>query len=226
MKKKKKKFILIIVSAVLLIFVFFSLIYLAIENSLKPQISTDKTIIIDNVNKYNKDIDKVIFVSASTASYNTVLLNIKDAKKNYHGTIRTDSFKNEAGKYVSFILDIPSIEMSWSIWQAVDKANRPVSDISVNCVPKEQIIYKSSNNCNDNSNNLTDKQTDQIKIAKILPLYGPTYDVTSRVTSDGDNYILTITYYSEKGKQDAIDAIKILGYNPDLYELIFIDGLK
>ena len=72
----------------------------------------------------------------------------------------------------------------------------------------------------------TDKQIEQIKIAKILPLAGPTYKVDLGASADKNSYSLIITYYSETGKQDAIDAIKILGYDPNIYELTYIDGLK
>jgi hypothetical protein len=64
-------------------------------------------------------------------------------------------------------------------------------------------------------------------VSKILPLTGPTYaaDYGSSPDKTGQ-FAIFITYYTDTGKQDALDAIRSLGYNTSDYEIIYTDGAQ
>lgn len=185
---------------------------------------SSNTIIIDNKSSYDKDIDSDVFTNIANSAYSATSHSIKNAEKTYHGTIRKDTFKNIANDNVSFILDIPSVKISWSVSQALDNTGSPLSDASIKCVTKEQAIYTLLGNCVDQSSGgKTSEQIEFLKIVQILPLSGPSYNVTYSISTNSS--YLVVTYYTDTGKQDALDAIKSLGYNPDNYAINYINGM-
>lgn len=213
----------IIVITILTLFVgLISLTVFVAINSYQESIKNK--IIIDNKDKYSNGINSQVFSNISSAAYSITSYNIKNAENNYHGIIRNNTFNNIPKKSISFILDIPSLKMSWSISQAIDNDGKPISDTSVKCVNKDQIIYQSSTVCIDKSSGgKTAEQIEFLKIAKILPLSGLNYKIIYDKANNKSGYKLIITYYSEAGKKEALDAITSLGYNPASYEIAYIN---
>ncbi len=63
-------------------------------------------------------------------------------------------------------------------------------------------------------------------VASVLPLTGPTYEIDYGASPDkSGQFAMFITYYSNTGKQDALNALTSLGYNPSNYEIIYKSGL-
>jgi len=64
-------------------------------------------------------------------------------------------------------------------------------------------------------------------VSSILPLTGPSYSVDYGASPDKNGqFAIFITYYTVAGKQDALNAIQSLGYNPSDYEVIYTDGTQ
>lgn len=226
MAQKSKKPILIVILAYIGFIVIVLVVSLIIKNlSTSSNNSTDKTIIIDNQSSYSKGVNPAVFSNISGSAYSITSLNIENAENTYHGIIRDNTFSNITNNSVSFILDIPSIKVSWLVGQGLDNTGAPLSDTSVLCVTESQAIYPLLDICKDISTGFqTSDQLKFMEIVKILPLTGPTYSVGFSKSTVSDNYTLIITTYSEGGKQDALNAIKLLGYNPDNYEITYNNG--
>lgn len=221
------KRLVLIIGLISLFFVVIPIgIFIVMKFIPKSATQTNKTIIIDNKDTYSTGVNPAVFANISTSSYSATSLNIQNPESYYHGIIRTETFKNIPNNSVSFILDIPSLKISWAVGQALDNTGAPVSDASITCITESQAIYPLLNSCVDQSGGgLTSKQTELLKIAKILPLSGPTYNVTFTDSPDKSSYILVITYYTDTGKQDALSAIQSLNYNPSDYEITYINGI-
>lgn len=209
---------------ILLLIGFILLIIFMIFNNYQKSI--DSTIIIDNKNKYNKNLDPQVFKDISYSAYSTTKLNFDKVEKYYHGTIRDDTF--EYTKYgISFILDIPKLEISWSIKVGIDNQKRPISDVFVGCVDSSQMIYKTSKECIDKSSGgFNSEQLKLLKITNFLPLSGFSYRINTKQSNNNIGLKLIITYYSTTGKNDALNAIIYKGFDPANYEIEYIDKSK
>ncbi len=223
----RNKRIIITILGVVLVFVVIPLvIYSVASRSQSSGAPTTDTIIIDNQGSFSSGIDPQVFVGLARAAYVVTTHNIKNPASSYHGVIRGSTFKNAALSSVSFVLDIPSLKISWSMSQALDEDGAPQSDAAAACVTKDQAIYPLLASCIDqNSGGLTPAQSGLLDISKILPLTGPTYSAVLGDTSDPTKPVpIIVTYYGNTGQQDAIDAIRSLGYDPDDYAFSFING--
>lgn len=218
-----KRKILIIISIVVL-FVLLPLgIFIASLIVNKPNNeNADKVIIIDNIGSYNRGIDKDVFSSISKAAYASSVYKIEKPENVYHGVIRNDSFIKTKDR-ISFILDIPSLQVSWDVARAIDKEGKGFSDASVACLPKDKLIYESKEECLDLSNGFrTIEQSSSFKITSILPLSGETYKVTYKENAERE-ITLVITVAGDTGVADALSAIRMLDYEPNGYKQEVID---
>jgi hypothetical protein len=227
MNRNQKIFTVIL--AIVVVFVFITLVFFTIAkgNQNSTSSTTKNTVIIDNQNSYNSGIQSSVFTNIANAAYTETSLNIHNPQSVYHGIIRAGSFKsNTLG--VSFILDIPSLKISWAVGQNIDTSGNPLSDASALCVTKPQSIYSPLVNCEDvNSGFTTPAQKQLLKISEILPLSGPTYLVDfNDSVSEQNTAALVITYYTSTGQEDALTALQSLGYNPSNYQITYIDGTQ
>ena len=223
----RKKLQLIIV-IMFIIFIVIPVGILIIKKiTTQPEKIINKIIIIDNKNDYSSSIDPAVFTNISISAYTATSFNIKDPVDNYHGIIRSGSFNNKQNKSVTFILDIPSTKMSWYVGQPLNNTGKPILDTAVDCVTQDQAIYPLLNSCIDQSSgNLTSKKIYLLRIAKILPLSGLAYKVTFADSSDFSTYVLIIEYFSLAGKQDALNDISSSGFNPNDYQIQYIDSTQ
>lgn len=215
----KRKKILFIIALVL--FVVIPIVLFLIQRGSETTPGS-KTVIIDNKGSYSRGVNEDVFTAIGSTAYGAISLNITPAEDVYHGTIRKDSFTKSNGT-VSFILDIPSIEYSWEVHQAIERdGGTPISDALVVCVPREKAIYPVKTNCTDATNYTDQSIENTFEIGKDLPLTGQNYVVNYTYTQGSDNpYTVVISYYGESGKQEALDALISLGYNPDDYTISY-----
>lgn len=225
MNLSRRNKLIVIISAVIILFVIIPIIIFAVNNSNQSGSVGDKTVIIENQNSYNRGVDGQTFLSIGVSTYAVMGLNIAELDTVYYGTIRNDSFqKTDTG--ISFILDIPSAKMSWIIGQSIDQDGVGRSDALVACIDDDRAIYPLFG-CKDRGTGTITEDPAKIlfyEVLKSLPLSGPTYNITftaSKVTP-GNNALL-ISFYSAAGKQDALNALTSLGYNPDDYEIMYSD---
>jgi len=220
---ERQKLILIIIGGLLVLVSIVIILFFITKSSSNPDSPTTNTIIIDNRTTFRNQVSEEVFSYIGATAYGVTITNTNDKKDVYHGVIRDDTFLlSNNGNIVSFILDIPEIQLSWSIRQAILEDGSPFSDTSVECITEDKAIYPVTSTCIDiNSGGRSGEQQKQASIASILPLDGPTYRVVLQTsTTKEDSYALFITYYGDAGKQDALEAIRSLGFEPNDYEII------
>jgi len=216
MSNKKK----LLIAGIVLLFVAIPFLVFFLQKESTPEINTS-TIIIDNQSQYSRGLDTSVFTSIANSTYTTVSLNIKDIEPSYHGTIRANSF-NTVDNTVSFILDIPSIKLSFMTYQGIDNDNKPLSDALIECPAEDKIIYDTNEACVDLSTYDKGSVEVDFPLGLDLPLTGPNFSID--YTQENSKYTVFITYYTEAGKQEALDALISLGYNPAEYTITYQAG--
>jgi len=224
-ERKKLLILLSIIAAVFILIPLFIFVIVSVNNAVKVANQTH-VIIIDNLSDYSAGINKDVFTGIEARAYAVTAQNITDPAPKYHGVIRKNTFVSSPGNSVSFTLDIPSIKLSWKVVQAVDSNGAPLSDPLVQCIPSDQAIYPVSGSCKDGSNGgLSAAQQAFLPIVKDLPLDGQTFSINYGNSPDKtDAYALFVTYYTNTGQQDALNALQTLGYNPSNYEIIYTNA--
>jgi len=215
----KKKILLIIL--ILLVVAIPIVAYFLNKES--TETLTENTVILDNKSSYSRGVDEAVFLAITNAAYKTVTLNVEKPESIYHATIRKDTFKGtEDG--ISFILDIPTLKLSFEARQAVDDKKAPVSDALIKCVQETDKVYEGSV-CTDSISTTPGSIDSVFELGKELPLTGQNYviDYTSS-TESTSGFIIVITYYTDTGKQEALDALTSLGYNPAEYTITYQAG--
>jgi len=186
---------------------------------------TSEVVIIDNRGDYS-GVSQEAWDSIGTTTYAAVRTNKIDGLESvYHGTIRKNTFSLSDSRVASFILDIPSLQLSWQVAQGLTEEKLPFSDASVLCITEDKAVYPITKTCIDiSSGGFTAEQQKQLAISSILPLQGPTYRIVLQpsTTKEG-SYALAITTYSVAGRQDALQALRALEYKPEDYEIVYID---
>lgn len=154
---QNKKFLLIaIISLFILLIIILAFIFL------KP---SENILIIDNMDSHIDNLPKnrKNYIQTTLYSYITKQNDINNIenKKEYHGTIRTDSFSisnleiEEENIYsASFILDIPELKYSYQTefsWTEEPSPNNytDLGSVSIYCLSEEDSIYPDFN-CNQN----------------------------------------------------------------------------
>jgi len=212
----QKKIILII----LIVLVIAVPIVAYFLNKESAETVTTNTVILDNKSSYSRGVDEAVFLAITNAAYKTVTLNVEKPESIYHGMIRKDTFKGtEDG--ISFIIDIPTLKISFEARQAVDDKKAPVSDALIKCVLETDIIYKDSV-CIDSVSTTPGSIDSVFELGKDLPLTGQNYTIDYTYSTESENeFIVVVTYYTESGKQEALDALVSLGYNPAEYTITY-----
>lgn len=214
MNKKKN----IITLSIVFIFIIIPITVFTLQKLTPSKI--ENTVIIDNISSYNNNIDSSVFSNITKSLYQSLNYNVKNLESIYHGVIRDGSF-NKDGNTISFIIDISSIKMSWSVGQTLNSDGSPSSDAYIGCISKDEAIYPITTCIDQNSGFMTEEENALLNITKILPLSGPSYKVTYEISDN--KCVLTIKYYTSNGKTDALSAIQKLGYDPSNYTINYID---
>lgn len=212
----------ILIAAIALLFLIVPIFLLFFQKDSVPT-GGSKVVIIDNKSNYSSGVDDSVFIATSSAAYSAVSLNIPSDKLEdfYHGIIRSRTFEKDEYT-VSFILDIPSLKMSWVVSQAIDSERKALSDAYIECIDEERAIYPITSPCIDADNDIEGTIDDGFPIGKDLPIKGPEYVIDYIHTEGTDNsYTIVITYYAESGKQQALDALISLGYDPSNYTIVY-----
>ena len=152
--------------------------------------------------------------------YVNIKYNIDSPEDIYHATIRDNTFENTSNS-ISFTVDIPLIQMSWYVSQNISSNGEPFSDAYIGCISEEDAIYPVTTCLDQDNGFMTDEESTLIEITKILPLAGPSYKVSYSITDK--KITLIITYYTSTGNEDALKAIKSLGYDPSNYTINYIN---
>ena len=218
-----KKVLIIVgsfVGVILLSWLFYSLI-----PKEQPAEALNGTVIIDNAADYSSNINEAVFLSIGKVAYGTMQNNDIEMKDVYHGVVRDDTFK-QSQSYVSFILDIESEKISWKVSQAIDKSGNEFSDASVLCVNATEAIYPIPDNCRDINNGFqTTEQQEFMEMTKLFPLTGPTYSISYQTTNANElGYVVTVTTYTSTGRNDAIEAVKSLGFDLEKYPVQYVSN--
>jgi len=227
----RKKILIICGSLLAVVFIVVPLVLFFRDVNKQPTLTglEDKTIIIDNQSTYNRGLDAAVFSSITRSAYQATIWNIENPEKIYHGVVRENTFKRTKTA-ISFILDIPTLKISWSIVQMIDQEGGPVTDSLVACITSEKSIYPVLDGCIDKNNitpNKDNPQTSFFEVLKLLPLAGESYRITytASPTKIG-NYALEVTYYEVIGQKDALGALRSLGFDPSNYEIVYINKIR
>ena len=215
MTNKKK----ILIAVITLLVIAIPVIAYLIKENTSETVETN-TVILDNNASYRRGVDESVFIAIRTAAYRTVTLNIEKPESIYHGTIRKDTFESNDNN-ISFIIDIPALKISLQARQAVDDNDDPVSDALIQCVLEAERIYKGGT-CTDSTSTTPGSIDTVFEIGKDLPITGQNYIIDYESTETG--FTLVITFYTETGKQEALDALTSLGYNPAEYTITYQAG--
>jgi len=227
----RKKILIILGSLLVVVFIVVPLFLFFREVNKQPTLTgpEDNTIIIDNKSLYDRGLDAAVFSSITRSAYRATIWNTENPEKIYRGMVRENTFKRTKTA-ISFILDIPTLKISWSVVQMIDLEGGPVSDSLVACITSEKSIYPILDGCIDRSNvipNIDNPQTSFFELLKSLPLAGESYRITytASPTKIG-NYALEVTYYEVIGQKDALGALRSLGFDPSNYEIVYINKIR
>jgi hypothetical protein len=219
MTKRKKLIIIIVIS----LFVWVGLVVLIVrltgQNQNKASNTGNHIVIIDNAAQYeasglSNDFLNIVEPAIYTATQN----NVSHASNVYDGTIRGGSFTVQGSGAVSFLLDIPSVKLSWYVVQGQ-------SDPSVSCVTKTQAKWPLPAKCVDLSTILTNQASDTPNLGAIsqyLPVSDVSYTMDAGYSpTDGTKLAILVTCYATTCQQDVEAQIKSLGFNPATYQIVY-----
>lgn len=102
-------------------------------------------------------------------------------------------------------------------------SNDPTTANWYNTHPEDQKINETIGATK--ANTAIENLQNDFPVASVLPLDGPTYAINYGASPDKKgHFAMFLTYYGDTGKQDALQALQSLGYNPNDYEIIYTDG--
>ena len=218
MTKRQKLIIIIVIGTVVWVGLGLFVVWLTQQNQNHNEKADNHTVVIDNAAEYkNNGLTDDFLSILEPAAYITIQHNVSNVDDVYHGTIRGGSFK-QSSEAVSFLLDIPSVKLSWYVVQGQ-------SDPSISCVTQSQAKWPLPDKCIDLSTIITNQSSDTPTlgdISKYLPISDVNYTMGAGYSpTDSKKMVILVTCYAAACKQDVEAQIKHLGFNPLNYQIFY-----
>jgi hypothetical protein len=168
------------------------------------------TVIIDNYSGYTSHISSNSFGTLGNNLYRNIQKPTLDV---YHATIVDGSYTYSSDSWFSsFIIKLTASDISWKISMQTLQNGEINGDVSIVCNSGGAACLS-----------LSDTQGAKTTLQALLPINTPDYIIAT----EKDNYNgLSIIYYDEagKGKTEALDNIKSLGFKPEDYTITYYYG--